>query len=81
MHKPFTTGQAAKVAGLSVRMIHAACDSGQLPCWRVPGSARRRIERIELLRWMVGIGIPLDRFGQLTEEERAVRDRHALSAH
>lgn len=60
--KSFTTGQVAKICGLSQQTIIRCTETGQLKCWRVPGSRFRRIERAELLQFMRENGIPLHDF-------------------
>lgn len=80
MRPPYTTGEVAKITGLSPRTISAECDSGRLKCWRVPNSTHRRIERIDLVRWMAIVGVPLERLGALNEEERAVCELHSAKA-
>lgn len=48
----FTTGEAAKVCGVSQQTIIRCFDSGRLTGFRVPGSKFRRIPREELMRFM-----------------------------
>lgn len=69
--RPYTTGQAAKIAGVSLKTIIERCDAGDLRSWKVPGSNHRRIERIDLLLWALRSGVTVTRFGELSEVERA----------
>lgn len=76
--KDLTTGDAARISRLSQQTIIRCCESGDLPCWRVPMSRFRRITRWDLYEWMKRHGIPM--FGwpiedlvnlRKTESERA----------
>jgi excisionase family DNA binding protein len=72
MRRAYTTGEAAKIAGVTQKTIIAQCNRGELKHWKVPGSDHRRIERIELVRWMAANGMPLTGLGNLSEDERGV---------
>lgn len=76
MRRAYTTTEAAKAAGVTPKTIIAECERGALVHWKVPNSKHRRIERIELVRWMVANGVPLDGLGGLNEEERGVVAAH-----
>lgn len=54
----FTTGEAARVCGVSQQTIIRCFDSGRLRGFRVPGSRFRRIPRGDLLQFMQDNGIP-----------------------
>ena len=53
-----TTGEVAKICGLSQKTIIRCCDQGQLKSYRVPGSKFRRITREAVLEFMREYGIP-----------------------
>jgi len=57
----FTTGEAAEVCQVSQQTIIRCFDAGRLKGFRVPGSRFRRIPRDELIKFMKGNDIPLDR--------------------
>ena len=59
----FTTGEAARVCGVSQQTIIRCFDSGKLHGFRVPGSRFRRIPRGDLIRFMKSNGIPVDALG------------------
>lgn len=62
LEKTLTTGQAAKIIGMSARMVQKAADSGLLKSHRIPGSADRRYyfdDVIELMR-NYGMRIPVE---------------------
>lgn len=60
-HKPsFTTGEAARLCGVSQQTIIRCFDAGRLSGFKVPGSKFRRIPRQELLRFMRENGIPTE---------------------
>lgn len=48
----FTTGEVARLCGVSTQTIIRCFDAGRLRGFRVPGSRSRRIPRSELLRFM-----------------------------
>ena len=54
----FTTGEAARVCGVSQQTIIRCFDSGKLKGFRVPGSRFRRIPRADLLVFMQANEIP-----------------------
>ena len=53
----FTTGQVARICGVASRTVSVWCDSGRLPCWRIPGGVDRRIRRVDLVGFMKLHGI------------------------
>lgn len=61
--KIFSTGEAARLCGVSQQTIIRCFDSGRLNGFRVPGSRFRRIPRDELLRFMRANEIPVDALG------------------
>jgi len=48
----FTTGEVARLCGLSQQTIIRCFDDGRLSGFKVPGSKFRRIPREELLRFL-----------------------------
>lgn len=76
MPRSYKTSEAAAIAGLCQQTLIRHCNTGTLKCWRVPGSTHRRIERRELLRWMLANGVPLDGLGELSDEERGMVAAH-----
>ena len=60
----FTTGEAAKVCGVSQQTIIRSFDAGRLTGFKVPGSKFRRIPRDELVRFMRANGMPLEALGE-----------------
>jgi len=58
--KVFTTGEAAKLCGVSQQTIIRCFDRGRLQGFKVPGSKFRRIPRDELIRFMKSSDIPTD---------------------
>lgn len=62
MKRTFSTGQAAKICGISERTIKDWFDADRLPGgWRVPGSKFRRIPEESLVRFYKEGGMPLPR--------------------
>jgi len=55
--KLLTTGDVAKVAGVSVRLVHKWIDSGILRGYRLPGSRFRRIEPASLVLFLKQHGL------------------------
>jgi hypothetical protein len=68
----YTTGEAAKICGVSQNSIIRCFDKGHLTGFRVPFSKFRRIPRANLVEFMAAHGIPLDGLGALSEAEAAV---------
>lgn len=60
----FTTGEAAKVCGVSQQTIIRSFDAGRLTGFKVPGSKFRRIPRDELVRFMRANGMSLEALGE-----------------
>lgn len=56
--RTFTTGDVARVCGVSQQIVIREFDRGNLTGFRVPGSRFRRITRIGLLLWMDANNIP-----------------------
>ncbi len=67
----YTTGQAAKLCGISQQTIIRCFDSGRLKGFRVPGGTYRLVPRANLLGFMLEHGIPIDALGELSAEEAA----------
>jgi len=57
----YSTGEAAKICGVSAGTIARCFDRGQLKGWRVPGGTFRRIPHDALVAFMRAHNIPLDR--------------------
>lgn len=74
--RTYKTSEAARITGLSQKTIIRQCQLNQLRYWCVPGSTHRRIERTDLLRWMLANGVPLDGLGELSDEERGMVAAH-----
>lgn len=47
-----TTGEAARIAGISLNSIIRCIDRGLLPGFKVPGSTHRRVRKDDLERFM-----------------------------
>jgi len=56
----FSTGDVARICGLSQQTVIRCFDEGQLQGFRVPGSKFRRIPRESLIRFMKANSIPLE---------------------
>lgn len=56
--KYYTTGQAAKISGLSVNTIIRRFDSGKLKGFRIPGSRFRRIFKLPFIAFLEENSIP-----------------------
>lgn len=54
----FTTGQVSRLLGTAARTVSKWCDSGLLPCYRIPGSQDRRILRTHLRAFLAKSGMP-----------------------
>jgi excisionase family DNA binding protein len=91
----FTTGQVAKVCGVSARTVHNWIDSGQLKGYRIPpgthtglgraqGAGDRRVRRADLIAFMEARGMPTDGLREYTRLVLAVgtggRETVALQA-
>lgn len=57
MPKLLTTGDVAKVAGVSARLVHKWIDSGILRGYRLPGSKFRRVEPASLVLFLKQHGL------------------------
>lgn len=55
-----STGQVARMTGFSQQTIIRACDSGLLPCVKVPGSRSRRIYLSDLEEFARANGLKLE---------------------
>jgi len=65
----FTTGEAAKVCGVSQQTIIRSIDEGLLIGFRVPGSKFRRVPAVELRKFIRRHHLPL---GRLPLEDRLI---------
>ncbi len=55
-----TTGQAAKLMGVSSTTVMKLTRTGELPFWTVPGASKhRRMLRSDVLALMVKSGMPI----------------------
>ncbi len=52
MKRFFTTGEVAKLCGLSQQTVIRCFDDGRLSGFKVPGSKFRRVPREDLLRFL-----------------------------
>ncbi len=58
--KTYTTGQVAKMCDVAARTVAKWMDSGKIPgCYRIPGSADRRVPRADLARFLRENGMPV----------------------
>ncbi len=57
---PYSPEQAGKFCRVSHRTVCHWCDKGLLPMWLVPGSKHRRINKTDLLKFMIDHHIPTD---------------------
>lgn len=60
--RPYTTGDAARLCGLSQKIIIKAFDQGILKGFKVPGSTHRRILHESLIEFIKENGIPINGF-------------------
>ena len=61
----FTTGQAAKICGVSPRTVAKWFDAGSLKGYRIPNSQDRRIPAFMLLKFMREHGMPMKEIEKL----------------
>lgn len=54
----FTTGQISRLLGVAARSVSKWCDSGILPCYRIPLSHDRRILLVHLRAFLKEQGMP-----------------------
>ena len=54
----FTTGQVSRLLGVAARSVSKWCDTGVLPCYRIPLSKDRRILRAHLRVFLAQQGMP-----------------------
>ena len=76
----FTTGEAARVCGVSQQTIIRCFDAGRVEGFRVPGSKFRRIPREALLRFMSDNGMSTDALEGSTRRVLVVDDDPAIVA-
>ena len=67
--KTFTTGEVAKICGVTKQAVIKWFDDGKINGFRVPHSRSRRIPYKELVSFMASNAIPLDRL----EDTQAIR--------
>ena len=81
----FSTGEVARICGLSLQTIIRCFDAGQISGFRVPGSRFRRIPRDNLIAFMRANNIPLDSLLTVKRKIMIVDDdeelAHMLSDH
>ena len=59
--KFFTTGQIAKICGVSIATVQKWIDAGEIDSYRLPLTAsERRVPRVSLLSFMKKYGVPTD---------------------
>ena len=59
--KFFTTGQIAKICGVSIATVQKWIDAGEIESYRLPLTAsERRVPRVSLLSFMKKYGVPTD---------------------
>lgn len=56
-----TTGQVARVMGVSVRIVANWISRGELKGFRIPGSRHRRVEEKHLKEFMKVLGVSEER--------------------
>ena len=61
-----STGEVAKVLGVSVRKAVQLIDSKIIKGWKIPGSQHRRVEEKNLREFMREFGISEDRLEMLS---------------
>lgn len=54
----WTTGHVAQFLSVAPRTVTKWCDSGDLVCYRIPGSEDRRIKRLDVLDFMQRYNMP-----------------------
>jgi hypothetical protein len=54
----FTTGQVAKICGVSSQTVQKWCNTDLLPSYRLAESHHRRVMRLSLVKFMHAHGIP-----------------------
>lgn len=54
-----TVGDFARFAGVSPRKAQQWVDDGLVPCFRLPGSAERRMPREDVMKFLVRHGFPI----------------------
>lgn len=52
MTQTFTTGQIAKICHVAQKTVVKWCDSGMLPCRRIPGGNRRLVNESDLAEFL-----------------------------
>lgn len=65
----YSTGEVARMCGISQQSAIRLCDTGELECFRVPKSKYRHVPRAGLIRFMARCGIPLGPLEPLSAEE------------
>lgn len=63
-----TTGIAAKLCRVSIKSVIKWIDLGLLPAFTMPASSHRRINKADLIAFMIEHGIPLDTLGEMNAE-------------
>lgn len=56
----FTTGQVAKICGVSANTVCKWIDRGVLAGYRIPDSRARRVHRTELRKFLIGHGFAVN---------------------
>lgn len=56
-NEPLTIGEVAVFCRISTNKVRELCDSGQLSCYRVPGSTHRRVSASTLVAFLLAQGL------------------------
>ena len=70
-----TSGQAAKLCGVSSTTIHKWCKAGKMPYHKIPGSIDRRIMQSSVVKFLLDHGLPIP-----AELRRCVNDTSLVVA-
>ena len=74
----YTTGEVARICGISQQTVIRCFDTGRLRGFRVPGSRFRRIPRDQLLHFMKENNIPLDKIERSAKRVLVIDDDQAI---
>ena len=56
-----TTGDCARLSGMSQNTIIRCIESGDLPAYRLPGSKHRRVQARDFTAWLRRHNVPIPR--------------------
>ncbi len=65
----FTTGEVARICGISIQTVIRAFDAKAIKGYLIPGSSHRRITRVGLIAFMEKHNIPLSRIDAIPEDD------------